>query len=84
MSLINSKILLTKHYILSAGGDDNPDINRDNIIFIIKDTKSYVTVVTLSAKYNRKLSRLLIKGIERPVDWDEYKTKCQNKNAINK
>ena len=76
--------MLTKHYILSAGGDDNPDINRDNIIFIIKDTKSYVTVVTLSAKYNRKLSRLLIKGIERPVDRDEYKTKCENKNAINK
>ena len=76
--------MLTKHYILSAGGNDNPDIIRDNIIFIIKDTKSYVTVVTLSAKYNRKLSKLLIKGIERPADWNEYKKKSENKNAINK
>lgn len=51
---------------------------------LLKDTKSYVTVVTLSAKYNRKLSKLLIKGIERPADWNEYKKKCENKNAINK
>ena len=71
--------MLSKHYILSAGGNDNPDIIRDNIIFIIKDTKSYVTVVTLSAKYNRKLSKLLIKGIERPADWNEYKKNARIK-----
>ena len=43
----------------------NANDNNNNIIFTIKDTKLYFLVVTLSAKDNKKLSKLLIKGFER-------------------
>ena len=46
----------------------------------IKDTKLYVLVVTLSARDNQKLSKLLSRGF----DWSEYKTKNENKNTTNK
>ena len=36
----------------------------NNIIFTIKDTKSYAPVVTLSAKDNQKLLQFLNKGSE--------------------
>ena len=54
------------------------------VIFTIKDTKLYVPVVTLSGKDNQKLSKLLSKGFERSVYWNEHKTKSQNKNTTNK
>ena len=90
MPLFNCKVELklkwTTYCIFSAGGTDNvinEDANVDNVIFIIKDTKLYVPVVTLSARYNQKLSKLLSKGFERSVYWNEYKTKSENKNTIN-
>ena len=43
------------------------------MIFKIKDTKSYVPVVTLSAEDNAKLSQLLSEGFKRTVYWNEYK-----------
>ena len=49
----------------------------------IKDTRVYVPVVTLSARDNQKLSKLLSKGFERSVYWNEYKTKSENKNTTN-
>ena len=76
MPLINWKTEI-KHkwnnFALFAAGVDNIN-NRDpaNIIFTIKDTKLYVLVVTLSARDNQKLSKLLIKGFERSVYWNEY------------
>ena len=57
--------------------------NANNIIFTIKDTKLYVPVVTLSARDNQKLSKLLSKLFERSVYWDGYKTKSENKYATN-
>ena len=66
---------------MSAADADNASTNSNNIIFIIKDTKLYVTVLTLSAKDNQKLSKLLSKGFERSVYWNEYKTKSENKNT---
>ena len=45
-------------------------------------TKSYIPVVTLSARDNQKLSELLSKGSESSVNWNEYKTR-ENKNAAN-
>ena len=57
--------------------------NFNNIIFAVKDTKLYVTVVTLSSKDNQKLSKLLSKGFEISVYWNEYKKvrlKIQQKN----
>ena len=60
MPLINYKVELklkwTKHCVLPAAATDNGNSNRNNIIFAIKYTKSYVPVVTLSAKNNQKLS----------------------------
>ena len=46
--------------------------------------KLYATVVTLSAKDNQKLSKLLSKGFERSVYRNEYRTKSENKNTKNK
>ena len=46
------------------------------------DTKSYVPVLTLSARDNQKLSKLLSKGSGSSVNWNEYKTR-ENKNAAN-
>ena len=87
MLLINCKIELklkwTKYCILSGAGNDNTNANPNNIIFTIKDTKLYVLVVTLSAKDNQKLSKVLRKGFERSVYWNEYKTKSENKNTTN-
>ena len=73
--------------VLAAAGVDNVIAIDDNIIiiiFIIKDTKLYVLVVTLSAKHNHKLSKLLSKRFERSVYWNEDKTRSKNKNMRNK
>ena len=85
--MINCKIELklkwTKYCVFSAAGNEsiNDNDNVDNIIFTIKSTKLYVPVVTLSAKEKQKSSKLLSKGFERSVYWNEYKTKCENKNT---
>ena len=65
---------------MSAHGNDNDDANSNNIIFTRKDTTLYVLVVTLSAKDNQKLSKLLGKESERSVYWNEYNTKSENRN----
>ena len=85
MPLINFKVELkikwTKYCVLHAAGTDNVNgnINGNSIVFTINDTKSYVPVVTLSARDNKKLSKLLSKGFERSVYWNEYKTKVRLK-----
>ena len=91
MPLINFKVEVrlkwTKYYVLSAadnGNDNDNDNNSISFIFTIKDTKLYVPVVTLSARDNQKLSKLLSKGFERSVYWNKYKTKNVNKNTRNK
>ena len=50
--------------VLSAAGNDNERDRDDKIIFTIKDTKLYVSVVTLSARGNPKLSELFTKGFK--------------------
>ena len=76
MPLINFKVELklrwTKYCVLSAVGNDNSNNidnnnNGNNVTFTIKDTKLYVSVVTLSAWDNQKLLKLLSKGFERSV-----------------
>ena len=59
---------------MSATGTDNANGSNgyNNIIFTIKNTKLYVPVVTLSARENQKLRKLLSKGLfERSVYWNE-------------
>ena len=68
---------------MSAAGADSNDANSNDIIFTIKDTKLYFPVVTLSAKDNQKLSKILSKVCEKSVYWNEYKTKSENKNTAN-
>ena len=72
----------TKHCVLATSGNDNGngDVNSDNIVFTIKDTKLYVPVDALSVKDdNQKLSKLLSKGFERSV----YSNECKKKTRIN-
>ena len=90
MTLVNCKVELklkwTKYCVLSAAGNDNEIANAANanrIIFTIKDTKLYVPELTLSARDNQELSKLLSKVFERSVYWNEYKTKYDNKNITN-
>ena len=67
-----------KYSVLAAGGNEklsDDGNNNANIIFPITDTKFYVPVVTLLAKDNQKLSKLLSRGFKRSVYWNEYKTK---------
>ena len=59
----------------------NGNNGDNNIIFTIKDTKLYVSVVTSSTRDNQKLSKLLSKGFERSVCWDKYKTKSEIRNT---
>ena len=54
------------------------------INFIIKDSKLYVPLVTVSARDNQKLSKLLSKGFKISVYWNEHKTRSDNKNTANK
>ena len=58
---------------MSAAGNDNEITNVDNdnrTIFIIKDTKLFVAVVTLSARDNQKLSKLCSKGFGKNIGMD--------------
>ena len=60
----------------NGNNDDNDNYNnRKKITFTIKDTKIYVPVVTLSAIDKQKLSKLVSKGFERSVYWNELKNK---------
>ena len=68
---------------MTAVGADNNDANSNNIILTIKNTKLYISVVILSARGHRKLSKLLSKGLERSVYWNESKAKSENKNTTN-
>ena len=71
MPLINCevefKLKWAKYCALPAACADNIDTNSNNIIFTIKDTKLYVSVITLPAKDNQRLSKTLSKCFERSV-----------------
>ena len=88
--MINCKVELklkwAKYCAFSAGGTENfihEDANANSIIFIIKDTKLYVPVITLSGRDSQKLPKIFSKGFERSLYWNEYKTKSENKNTAN-
>ena len=89
MPLMNCKVELklkwTNYYLLSAAGNENVNnIDSNNIIFTMKDTTLYLLVVTLSARDIQKQLKLLSKGFERSVYWNEYKRKKKIKNTTNK
>ena len=78
------KIEWSNHCVLFAKGNDNDDANfNNNNIFIIKDTRWYVPVVTLLVGDNQSLTKRLSRGFKRSVYWNEYKTKSENQNSTN-
>ena len=78
---VEQKLRCIKNCVLACVGVENVDTNSNNFIFTISNTKLYVPEVTLSAKDNQKLSKLLSKEFERSVYLSEYKTKRENKNT---
>ena len=81
---VELKLKLIKSCALAAAGADNADANSNNFIFIIKDTKFYVTSITLSAKGYQNLWKILCKRFERSLYWNEYQTNRKNKNTLQK
>ena len=71
MPLINCKIELklkwTKYCILAAAGAVNLNVDSDNIIFTINDTKLYVPVAILSARDNQNYQNFLLKELKGQV-----------------
>ena len=80
MSLANWKAELkfnwTNHYVLSA------NTNSNKIILIIKDTKVFFSLATLSANDHQNLSKPFNKGLRRSVYRNKYNTKSENKDTI--
>ena len=89
--LINCKVelkfRLTNHcvlfvlYFANIENDDGANVN--DIIFNVKDIKLYVPLFILSAIDNRKLAKLLSKGFQRSLYWNEYKIKSENIDMTN-
>ena len=71
MPLINCKIELSLKWIENCVLTSSANANK--AIFKITDAKLYVPIVTLSAEYNAKLSKLLSEGFKRTVYLNEYK-----------
>ena len=69
---------------MSADGVVNTNANPSNIIVIIKETKLHVTAVNLSARDNQKAIKTSLEILEKLAYWNEYKTKSENKNTVNK
>ena len=72
---------------MSWAGVDNVHGNFNNTTFFIKNTNLYVPSVNLSARGNQKSSKILSKGCETSVFWNEYKKyniiKIQQMNTDN-
>ena len=79
MPLINCKIHLelnwTKDCVMPTIADTT---------FKMRNTKLYVSIVTLSSKGNVKLVKLLEEGFKRPAYWNKYQTKTESKNLDNR
>ena len=63
----------------AAAAETINNTNSNSIILTFKDTKLYVPFVTLSARDNQKLAKLLSKSFERSVYWNKYKQKVTMK-----
>ena len=75
--MINCKVELkpnwTIHCVLATACVETNNAIPNSIFFTIKGTTLYAVAVTLSTKYNQKLSKLLSKRFERSVYWNDYK-----------
>ena len=57
--------------------------NSTNATFKIKDTKLYVSVVTLSAENDNKLLEQFKAGLKRTIKWNEYRIEMSNQTKNN-
>ena len=79
MQLINCKVELSLNWIencvltTAAIGANANATGAYSAIFKITDARLYVTIVTLSAEGNAKLSKLLGNRFKRAVYWNKYK-----------
>ena len=69
MPLINCKVELSLNWIEKCVFSTAANANKAT--FKITDAKLYVTIFTLSAEDNAKLSKLLTEGFQRPVYWNK-------------
>ena len=53
------------------------------ILFFVSK-KLYIITITLSAKDNQKLSKILSERFERSGYWNKNKSKCENNDTTNK
>ena len=53
------------------------------LLLMTQNYMFFLYLVTLSARDNQKLSKLLSKGFERSISWNEYKANSENKNMTN-
>ena len=79
MPLINCKI----HFELNRGKNFVMSDIAGATTLKITNTQLHVPIVTLSTKYNVKLTKQLKEGFKRPVYWNEYKAKTESKNSDN-
>ena len=77
MPLINCKIKLN----LTWKKECVPAIDAGAAVFIINDTKLYIPVVTLSKEDNKDFIEQQNKGFQRPIYWNEYKTKEKDEDG---
>ena len=84
MPLVNCKIKLNltwkKECVLSTDADAAANA-ANNAVFIINDTKLYVSAVTLSKEDNKDFTEQQNKGFQRSIYRNKYKTKEQTENA---
>ena len=70
----------------NAGNNDPPTIVPTGLAFEIKDTKLYVSVITLSNENDTKHLEQLKAGFKRTIKWNKYRlqmTVQSNNNNLN-
>ena len=91
-SLLNCEVSLTltwsENSVLTSQATRDADTNADPAVaetenptktaFKIKDTKLYVSVVSLSTKDDDKLLQQLKTGFKRTIKWNKYRCEMSN------
>ena len=70
----------------NAGNNDPPTIVPTGLAFEIKDTKLYVSVITLSNENDTKHLEQLKAGFKRTIKWNKYRSQMtvqSNNNNLN-
>ena len=83
--LINCKVVWSKHSIVATVSVANGGANSNNTFFLLSKTQNHMFLSSFhQQKTLKKLRKLLSKGFERSVYWNEHKTKSENENKTSK